>query len=391
MKYFLNGFCNEVNAGNYTYIINHSTGNYFKLPKSIWNNILYYIENDIDVDKRIEDVFNFTLENGIILPYDFVSRKKHFETITVQLTSKCNLNCNHCCASEISSNGEINFDILEKILKLNPMVLIISGGEPMLHHDFWNISKKLREKFSGKMTLSTNGTFINEENAKELSKYYDRFDLSVDGENMIETEKIRGIGVYERVINAAKILKSVCNKKIVLSMVTLKTSYEINEFYDLNKSIGTVPLLRELYINDRVRENFEKILIGGEKEYIRIKCKEFATDDGIGFFKCGMVEFQLFFDVKGNFYPCGGLSEDRLCLGNINDADIENKLWLRDRNYIIDLLLDTKELTRCKDCSIRGFCWKCLSEVRNFSKIEKVFDEYCCMNKRKWSTFTELN
>lgn len=389
MKYVINDFCEEIHNGNYTFIINHDTGKYFKIRRNIWNNIMYYIENDMDVDGKLKDIFKFVLDNKLILPEVLSKNKSRFEIITIQLTSSCNLNCKHCCASEISSRGNMDFYTIQKILQFEPIVFNVSGGEPMLHPQFLEVSKLLRKKCKGKIVLTTNGTLINEENARELCKYYDQFDISIDGENKEEVERIRGINIYEKVENAVKVLKSLCDKKITLSMATVKTAQEVKLFTELNENLGTIPIIREMYINDKVEQNFEKIIPGGRKKYIELKRNEFADNTSVELYKCGLIKFQLFFDVLGNVYPCGGLAEDNFCLGNINDIDIE-EFKIKKRDYIINLMLKKEKFSKCKQCMLRGFCWNCLSEIENYSRVKEVFEEYCYVSKRKWNNILNL-
>lgn len=114
--------------------------------------------------------------------------------------------------------GDMSDELLKLVEQLCPCEITVSGGEPMLHPDFLEISKRMRERFQGELVLSTNGTLITEEIAKEIVKYYDKFEISLDGACAQETDSIRGKGVFEKVMKAVSILKKY-GKRIALSAV----------------------------------------------------------------------------------------------------------------------------------------------------------------------------
>ena len=78
-------------------------GFYFKINKKIWNNILYYIDNEITVDKKLRNIFDDLLEAKVIIE----DKSAEYEIITLQLTNYCNLKCKHCCLTELTAVGEV--------------------------------------------------------------------------------------------------------------------------------------------------------------------------------------------------------------------------------------------------------------------------------------------
>ena len=60
-------------------------------------------------------------------------------------------------------------EIIEKINEINGTSdIVISGGEPFVFPNLLDLLKKLSKN---KITLFTNGTFINENNYKAISEY----------------------------------------------------------------------------------------------------------------------------------------------------------------------------------------------------------------------------
>ena len=103
-----------------------------------------------------------------------MSESKPF-LISWNLTKRCNLKCDHCYldASELEgSDGDIPteeaFSILDQIAEYSPgAMLILTGGEPLLRSDFYDIAQHAAEGGLS-VVLGTNGTLIDEAAAKRL-------------------------------------------------------------------------------------------------------------------------------------------------------------------------------------------------------------------------------
>lgn len=103
------------------------------------------------------------------------------------LIRRCNLTCKHCYS--ISANkdfpGELSthevFTVMRNLKAFGVPVLILSGGEPLLRPDIFEISH--RAKAMGfYVGLSTNGTLIDEGNINQLAGVgYDYVGISIDG------------------------------------------------------------------------------------------------------------------------------------------------------------------------------------------------------------------
>lgn len=383
-EYLKNSYCREIIDGDYTLIIAHDSGTYLKLRNSIWNNIQYYIENDIEIDKKYKDIVQVLLEYGII--FERGRSNFNYRSIMLQLTSACNLHCLHCCAQMIHSEGTVNKDIVDKVIALNPDLLVLTGGEPMMHPQFWEIVKYIREHFHNSLRLMTNATLITEKNIDDLCGYFDSIDISLDGEDNEDTSRIRGDGVYQHVIGAIKLLKKRGQKVDISAVVECFSEDFIKHFNELATFLGVETTLRELDIVDEVMKNFDKIVVGGKERYIdnKIKMMQECVPDNPEFHKCPMARYSLFFDVKGNAYPCGGLAKDKFCIGNIHD--LSN---IPDYNILEKMLLKEEKYASCRACKYRAGCWDCLSELESRAKIPEVFLAYCQNHKKKWTNILE--
>lgn len=127
------------------------------------------------------------------------------------LIRRCNLACKHCYATSADTDfpGELStdqvFEVIEDLKSFGVSVLILSGGEPLMRPDIFEISRHAKA-MGFYVGLSTNGTMITKDNITDIVDIgYDYVGISVDG--MREThdyfrrkqgafdESMRGIGL----------------------------------------------------------------------------------------------------------------------------------------------------------------------------------------------------
>ena len=106
--------------------------------------------------------------------------------IAWEVTSRCNLKCIHCRSSSISDSKEVfsindTFNLINNIASFCSPVLVLSGGEPLLRKDVFEIASYGTEK-GFRVCLATNGTLINDERCRKIKESGIRLvSLSLDG------------------------------------------------------------------------------------------------------------------------------------------------------------------------------------------------------------------
>jgi heme d1 biosynthesis radical SAM protein NirJ len=103
------------------------------------------------------------------------------------LIRRCNLTCKHCysISADTDFKGELSteevFKVMDDLKAFKVPVLILSGGEPLLRPDIFEISKRSKE-MGFYTSLSTNGTLIGPENIQQIAEVgYDYVGISIDG------------------------------------------------------------------------------------------------------------------------------------------------------------------------------------------------------------------
>jgi sulfatase maturation enzyme AslB (radical SAM superfamily) len=153
--------------------------------------------------------------------------------LELQITSRCNLKCQHCYLGEpaaLDLPQKTIMHVLEEFQRMQGLRLLISGGEPLLHPDFWAINDSL-PSFGFRSVLLTNGTLIDQATAKKLKVH--EIQVSLDGIGTSH-DIIRGKGSYTKAINALRRLHKLGKDVSVATMVHTKN---LNDFPQLSSLI----------------------------------------------------------------------------------------------------------------------------------------------------------
>ncbi|MDE2579981.1 MAG: radical SAM protein, partial [Hyphomicrobiales bacterium] len=103
------------------------------------------------------------------------------------LIRRCNLTCKHCysISADIDFKGELSteevYAVMDDLKAFRVPCLILSGGEPLLRRDIFDIARRSKEM--GFFTaLSSNGTLIDASNIDAIDDIgFDYVGVSLDG------------------------------------------------------------------------------------------------------------------------------------------------------------------------------------------------------------------
>lgn len=115
------------------------------------------------------------------------TRKPVAPVVIWNLIRRCNLTCKHCytTSADIDFPGELSTEAIYKVMDdlkaFKVPVLILSGGEPLLHPDIFKISQRAKD-MGFYVALSSNGTLITEKNIQQIAAInYQYVGVSLDG------------------------------------------------------------------------------------------------------------------------------------------------------------------------------------------------------------------
>ncbi|MDA1097667.1 MAG: heme d1 biosynthesis radical SAM protein NirJ [Proteobacteria bacterium] len=149
------------------------------------------------------------------------------------LIRRCNLNCKHCYSISADTDfaGELSkdeiFTVMADLSAFGVPVLILSGGEPLLRPDIFEISAKAKE-MGFYVGLSTNGTLIDESNIDAIQGAdYNYVGISLDGIGATHDAFRRRQGAYAASVKGARLCLDAGIKVGLRFTMTLDNAHEL--------------------------------------------------------------------------------------------------------------------------------------------------------------------
>lgn len=367
----LNPYSQETQVDNRVALCNTKTGNYIKVEKRNYLELLsslddnYELHQDVNIKETSKKLYHALLDIEYYIPVaykDDILTVDQVSMVYLAVTNRCNLSCIHCCtdanrdAKDILSTERIK-KLIEDIIAVNPKAVNITGGEPVMRADIVEILQYLRMGFQGEIILSTNGTLFTDEKFNKIIPFIDGLSISIDGYDDITCCKVRGSGVFSKVIKFVQKLHEHEFHKITLSMVVTKYTYEnVDKFYELCDMLKVTPLCRNLQALGRGGESYNNLKVfGGEESKVEeVSCRA-----------CLPGKRQYHIDYDGTIYPCGGLYGIKdYIIGNVLETDFIKIVESQNRKIDSVALPKIRSWNdeKCSQCSIRIFCPLCLGE-----------------------------
>ena len=159
------------------------------------------------------------------------NRSPSLRYLQLHITENCNLNCRHCYLGE-KEDTDMELEAAKKAIGEfgeYGWKLLLTGGEPLLCEDFWEIID-FASRFPVRIELLTNGTLITEEIAERLEGKVHVVQVSVDG---LEAghDMLRGEGSFRM---AARGIENAV-RYVPVSVATIIHAGNLDEFEKLGE------------------------------------------------------------------------------------------------------------------------------------------------------------
>lgn len=201
--------------------------------------------------------------------------------LRISITDRCNLRCVYCMPEEgitciphkeILSYEEIQ-TICQKMAEIGLKHIRITGGEPLVRKECWNLIQRLKENpLIETVTLTTNGILLAEMAEKLVQAGVDGINISLDTLDQIEYAQITRGGDVKKVLEG---LKAILNYPQVTTKINCvvggegweKRAVSIAELAKNNpvhvRFIEYMPTdrkqLRQMKLQDEVRKLLESV------------------------------------------------------------------------------------------------------------------------------------
>ena len=155
------------------------------------------------------------------------------------LIRRCNLACKHCYATsaDIDFAGELSteevFAVMDDLKSYGVSVLILSGGEPLLRPDIFDISRRAKD-MGFYVGLSSNGTLITDNNINDIAAIgYDYVGISLDGMRDTHDYFRRKQGAFDESIKGIQLCREIGIKVGLRFTLTQDNAQELPDLLQL--------------------------------------------------------------------------------------------------------------------------------------------------------------
>ena len=214
---------------------------------NIWHDYLFNGMEEIDREQFKNIVLTFGIDAGYVGTSTLRANREKLGcnipwVILLDPTSACNLKCKGCWAAEYGNRSNLPLDDMRRLITqakaLGTHFFMFTGGEPLVRKQ--DVLTLVRENRDCLFLCFTNGTLIDDQFCEDMKKAGNlTVALSIEGTKET-TDLRRGEGVYDKVMNAMRLLKehkcffgtSVCYTSQNYEAVTN------DEFYDMEIENG---------------------------------------------------------------------------------------------------------------------------------------------------------
>lgn len=265
--------------------------------------------------------------------------------LEIEVNRSCNLRCIHCWnESGLDKNvleKNLIIELIEEFREGGGQRLLITGGEPLLYSNLEDILNFANKEKITRLELITNGTLIDKDTAKMLSRYLKYVNVSIYGHSGRIHDKITGVkNSFSRTIEGILNLKNY-NVSSVLYFTVMEENFDsIPYMFQLAKELG-IGAIRFNPVNPVGRAknqrsmNLEgKILLSKYLQKLskrtgiklitsELNREEYEMRDSYKFYGCNALRTLVYITNKGEVLPCSLLSES---VGNIYNQKL-TRIW----------------------------------------------------------------
>lgn len=334
------------------------------------------------------------------------------------ITAECNSRCNHCLHLKSGFFDKKTHDltteqiykIIDEIHDLNIFVLTISGGEPMLREDIYDILSYIKKR-NISICLQTNGINMTNEVILKLKDILDpdldSIQVSLDASSHKTYKNIRGTDSYDKVIDAIRNLVNHGFRTIVYCVAVTHNLYELPDIFKLCGDLGVSMFMFSRFIpfdpSQRYLIPYEEILFKAEAEIINLsknypnmhyassvhgaaqfyywvnyldylnleptetaENNEIATNDEIIENNNELDKIYSFYpytsisiNPQGLVYPpsCCYFDSNEFIMGDLKEESLKD-IWDRRFNSGVFQITDSHLTEDCKNCDYLALCKK---------------------------------
>jgi len=311
-----------------------------------------------------------------------------FHTLYLEVTRRCNFSCPYCSAgsnnkSKWEKEKKLN-EIVKKILlpakEIGTKVIVFSGGEPFLYHDFIKLLE-ITKKLNFRIGIATNASLLNKDLLQKLKKIIGNdivFSIGINSFDDKNSEtRTKNVNFFLEKIKLLKDFNFEVNISITIGKFNcLAFANTVKKIKELGLPYNRIPFVprnsnnKDLMIDKNSHKNYVFPHLVSEfngyvsftpfflpeEEYLRITNSKNKTiiplAPSVG---CWVGSFYAI-NPSGDVAPCPLLS-DNISLGNVYKENLKDILF---KNELLNKLVNRNNLKgKCKNCKYNWTCGGC--------------------------------
>ncbi|HLG29213.1 MAG TPA: radical SAM protein, partial [Candidatus Brocadiales bacterium] len=346
---------------------------------------------------------------------DFIKPEKLNE-LWIHTNNNCNLTCTHCLVNS-SPAGDRGLPtenikgIINDSCRHGTERFYITGGEPFVRNDMFEVLHYITEKKHKEVAVLTNGTLLNgwhgqtrlsvrkPHSLSNLDSGRIKIQISLDGSKPEINDAIRGKGSFEQILNGIKYTMKAGFSPTVTTTITSKNADDVPQITRLIASLG-VKNHHLLWLHNRGRAATNLFLRPQKLIETLRTAKEAAEESGILIDNYESLKMRLNsqrgtrYDLSnacydslciysnGEVYPSASLAGYKgLCCGNVLEKPLED-IWQRapvSKSFRNATLQGKND---CAYCHLRFLCGGGdIEHAYLYSKELHGADPYCTLYK----------
>lgn len=327
------------------------------------------------------------------------TQERHIPLVmSYNVTRECNMKCSHCYinATDTKLDNELSTveakKVIDQIYQVSSPLLILSGGEPLMRADIFELIEYGTKK-GMKIGLGSNGYLIDDSVAKKLKDAgIATVSISLDSNIPAQHDEFRGVqGAWQKAVDACKALRKHGVLVQVNTTLTHDNYNQIDDIMTLAESIGVenfhlfflVPTGRGVKLTDISPQKYEDMItntfakVHKHRLNVRPSCApqfmRIAQGMGLDMRQwmrgclAGLHYCRIY--PNGDVTPCPYLP---IKLGNLRDQSFKD-IWFNSE--VFKNLRDTSCLKgKCGECEYKNLCGGCRARAYGLSND---FIDYC--------------
>ncbi|MBQ2775362.1 MAG: radical SAM protein [Clostridia bacterium] len=315
---------------------------------------------------------------------------------TFELTPLCNFNCVMCYVhltkEQAQAQGRILsadewIEIAGKTKEMGTLNLCLTGGEPLVRPDFWEIYSQLN-KMGFLITVLSNGSLIDEDTMAKFAKYGMPYSMKLTmygASDETYQRTCHSTDGFTRFSKAVDLLKEAKVPLKMTSTIVRENACDLQEIYRFARERG-IPMQHTISVVKSSRGSINTV------ETSRFALDDFPDELSIEalekskfppldspFAWCTSKEMSFWMTWNGHLQLCSMLSKPYVKYsGNLSED------WAKLQQE----LKEVKSPSECSDCQWSSFCQRCPGILCAESGDPEDIDEGLCdMAKRLFELY----